>query len=257
MSTPTTDAPTRITPSAAVLRTEATLFGRELGSLFWILLFPTILLVILGAVPSMNEPDPNLGGQRLVDVYSSVAVLLSMIMAALMAMPAVIAGYREAGILRRLRTTPVHPGSLLLAQAGLHALAVVASLVLVLVVGRVAYDVRLPQAIAWYALVVLLATAAAFSMGAVITAVASSARLVQTIGTIVFFPSMFTAGVYFPVQAMQGWLHTVVVSTPMGAASEALNDSLVGRSPDLADLAVMAGWTVVLSLVAVRSFRWE
>jgi ABC-2 type transport system permease protein len=133
----------------------------------------------------------------------------------------------------------------------------VASLVLVLVVGRVAYDVRLPQAIAWYALVVLLATAAAFSMGAVITAVASSARLVQTIGTIVFFPSMFTAGVYFPVQAMQGWLHTVVVSTPMGAASEALNDSLVGRSPDLADLAVMAGWTVVLSLVAVRSFRWE
>jgi ABC-2 type transport system permease protein len=43
----------------------------------------------------------------------------------------------------------------------------------------------------------------------------------------------------------------------MGAASEALNDSLVGRSPDLADLAVMAGWTVVLSLVAVRSFRWE
>jgi hypothetical protein len=31
----------------------------------------------------------------------------------------------------------------------------------------------------------------------------------------------------------------------------------VGRTPDLVDLAVMAGWTVVLSLVAVRSFRWE
>jgi len=244
-------------PTAAVVRTESRLFSRELGSLFWIVLFPTLLLVILGAVPSMNEADPDLGGQRLVDVYSSVAVLLSMIMASLMAMPAVIAGYREAGILRRLRTTPVHPGSLLLAQAGLHALAVLASLVLVLAIGRVAYDVPLPQAIGWYALVVVLATAAAFSMGAVITAVAPSTRLVQTVGTIVFFPSMFTAGVYFPVQAMQGWLHTVVVSTPMGAATEALNDTLVGRTPDVAALAVMAGWTVVLSLVAVRTFRWE
>ena len=132
-------------PTAAVIRTESRLFTRELGSVFWIVLFPTILVVILGSVPSMNEPDPNLGGQRLVDVYSSVAVLLSIIMASLMAMPAVIAGYREAGILRRLRTTPVHPGSPPLAQAGLHALAVLASLVLVLVVGRVAYYVRLPQ----------------------------------------------------------------------------------------------------------------
>lgn len=244
-------------PTAAVIRTESRLFTRELGSVFWIVLFPTILVVILGSVPSMNEPDPNLGGQRLVDVYSSVAVLLSIIMASLMAMPAVIAGYREAGILRRLRTTPVHPGSLLLAQAGLHALAVLLSLVLVLVVGRVAYDVRLPQDIWWYAVVVLLATAAAFSIGAVITALAPSARLVQTIGTIVFFPTMFAAGVYFPVQAMQGWLHTVVVSTPMGAATEALNDAVVGRTPDLVDLAVMTGWTVVLSLVAVRSFRWD
>jgi ABC-2 type transport system permease protein len=56
---------------------------------------------------------------------------------------------------------------------------------------------------------------------------------------------------------MTGWLHAVVVATPLGAAAEALNDSLAGRTPDLVDLAVMVGWTLVLSLVAVRSFRWE
>jgi ABC-2 type transport system permease protein len=73
----------------------------------------------------------------------------------------------------------------------------------------------------------------------------------------VLFPVMFTAGVWLPVQGMSGWLHDVVVATPLGAAAEALNDSLVGRTPDLADLAVMVGWTLVLSLIAVRSFRWE
>jgi ABC-2 type transport system permease protein len=243
--------------TSTVLRTEATLFGRELGSLFWILLFPTILLVIIGMVPDFTTPDEELGGQRFVDVYASVVVILAMIMASVMAMPAVIAGYRESGVLRRMRTTPMHPAAILGAQVGLHALAVLASLVLALGTARVLHDVQLPGSLGWYALSVGLATAAAFSIGALLTAVSSSTRVVQTVGTIVFFPMMFTAGVWVPVQAMTGWLHAVVVSTPLGAAAEALNDSLHGTAPDLVDLAVMGGWTVVLSLVAVRLFRWE
>ena len=31
-------------PTAAVIRTESRLFTRELGSVFWIVLFPTILV---------------------------------------------------------------------------------------------------------------------------------------------------------------------------------------------------------------------
>ncbi|MGY1810716.1 ABC transporter permease [Blastococcus sp. SYSU D00669] len=242
---------------AAVLRAEARLFGRELGSLFWILLFPTILLLIIGAIPGFREADADIGGQRVVDLYASIAVLLAMIMAAILAMPSVIAGYRERGVLRRLRTTPVHPGALLFAQVGLHAAAVLASVVLALGVARLVYGVPLPRHLGWYSLCTLLATAAAFSIGAVITASARSTRIVQTVGTVVFFPTMFTAGVWVPVQSMSGWLHDVVVRTPLGAAAEALNDSLVGRTPDAADLAVMAVWTAVLALVSVRAFRWE
>lgn len=259
MSTATTSPTANPTasPTAAVVTTEARLFGRELGSLFWILLFPTILLVIIGLVPDFTEPDEGLGGQRFVDIYASVVVVLAMIMAAIMAMPAVIAGYRESGVLRRMRTTPMHPAAILGAQVGLHAAAVLASLVLALGTARVVHDVRLPASPGWYAVSVLLATAAAFAIGAVITSVSSSSRVVQTVGTIVFFPMMFTSGVWVPVQTMPGWLHTVVVSTPLGAASEALNDALHGTTPDLADLAVMGGWAAVLSLVAVRLFRWE
>jgi ABC-2 type transport system permease protein len=243
--------------TAAVLRAEARLFAREPGSLFWVLAFPTVLLLVVGLVPSFRELDDALAGQRVIDVYVPVCVLLAMIMAAIMAMPPVIAGYRESGVLRRMRTTPVHPGSLLLAQVGLHAAAVLVSVVLALGAARLAYDVALPADVAWYAVCVVLATAAAFSIGAVVTAVAPNGRVVQTIGTIVFFPMMFTAGVWVPVQAMTGWLHTVVVATPLGAAAEALNDTALGRNPDLVDLAVMGGWTAVLLLVAARAFRWE
>ncbi|NYE35201.1 ABC-2 type transport system permease protein [Nocardioides cavernae] len=251
-------SPTATTsPTAAVVRTEATLFARELGSLFWILLFPTLLLVVIGLVPDFQEPNASLGGQRIIDLYASVVVVLAMIMAAIMAMPPVIAGYRESGVLRRLRTTPMHPAALLGAQIGLHAVAVLASVVLALGTARVVHDVRLPGHLGWYALALLLATASAFSVGAVITAVSSSTRVVQTVGTIVFFPMMFTSGVWMPVQTMEGWLRVTVVSTPLGAASEALNDALQGIRPEVVDLVVMGGWTVALSLVAIRLFRWE
>lgn len=245
------------TATTTVLRTEARLAGRELGSLFWIVIFPTALLLILGAIPSFREPTAELGGQRTIDLYVSIAVILAIIMAAIFAMPSVVATYRERGILRRLRTTPVHPGSLLLAQVVVHGAALVASAVLVLGVGRVAFDVELPRSLPWFTLVGLLTAAAAFAIGATITAVSPTTRVAQTLSTAVAFPSMFTAGLWFPVQAMGGWLHAVVTATPLGAAAEALNDALLGNAPDLADVAVMLGWTGLLALVAVRFFRWE
>ena len=243
--------------TTTVLRTEARLAGREIGSLFWIVIFPTGLLAILGAIPSFREPNVDMGGQRMVDLYVSTAVITAIIMAAIFAMPGVVATYRERGILRRLRTTPVHPGSLLLAQVVVHGAALLLSAVLVLGVGRVAFDVSLPESLGWYALGVLLTAAATFAIGAAITAVSPTTRIAQTISTVVAFPSMFTAGLWFPVQAMSGWLHTVVTATPLGAAAEALGDALIGRAPDLADVAVMLGWTAVLAMVAVRTFRWD
>src|SRR5699024_10095199 len=115
----------------------------------------------------------------------------------------------------------------------------------------------LPRAAGWYTLSLLLAIAASFSIGAVITAVVRTTRALQTLGSIVFFPVMFTAGVWLPVQAMPDWIRDIVTLTPTGAAAEALNDSLLGHVPSLANLAVTAGWTAVLALIAVRTFRWE
>ncbi|GAA1184614.1 ABC transporter permease [Ornithinimicrobium humiphilum] len=247
----------RAAPTAAVLRTEARLFGRELGSLFWILLFPVALLCILGAVPSFREPSADLGGLRVIDLYVPTMIVMSMIMAAIMSMPALIWAYREAGVLRRLRTTPVRPPSLLGAQVLLHGAAVTASSVLVLLVGRLVFDVPLPQALAAYAGAYLLGLLAAFSLGAVATAVAPNARAGTVLASILFFGSMFTAGVWFPVEGMGGALRTVVDLTPMGASVQAMTAALVGDLPQLRDVLVVLVWTVLTGAVSVRTFRWE
>ena len=51
---------TAAAPTRGLLATEARLFAREPGWLFWILLFPSLLLGVLGLVPSFREPDPEL-----------------------------------------------------------------------------------------------------------------------------------------------------------------------------------------------------
>lgn len=247
----------RATPTVAVLRAEARLFGREPGTLFYILLFPVVLLSILGAIPSFREDDPALGGLAVVDLYVPVTVLLSMIMAALMAMPSIVMAYREAGVLRRLRTTPIRPATILVVQVLLHAVTVAGSSTLLLTVGQLVFGTPLPQSWPAYILAYGLALVATFSLGAAITAVSPNARAAAVLGSLAFFGSMFTAGVYLPVQAMGGLLRRIVEFTPLGAASEAMNAAMLGSWPDIQDLLVVTAWGLFLALVSVQAFRWE
>ncbi|MFD6313417.1 ABC transporter permease [Streptomyces nigra] len=243
--------------NTAVLRTEARLLAREPGSLFWILAFPPLLLVILGAVPAFREPQDGLGGLRVVDTYVPVTVLVGMIVAGVQAMPAGLTGYREHGILRRMATTPVRPSALLSAQMLVHALAAVLSALVTLTVGRLVCDVHLPRQPFGYLLALLLAVLAALALGSVIAAVSRTVKIAGAIGTAVFFPTLFCAGVWLPVPSMPDLLADIVVLTPFGAAAQALGDATAGDWPAWSHLGVMAGWAVLLSAAAARWFRWE
>ena len=247
------------TPSAsiAILINETRLVMREPGVIFWVFAFPTLLLVVLGLIPSFREPQADLGGQSTVALYVPVSILLGMIMASLQALPHALSNYRERGILRRLRVTPVEPAQLLAAQIAVYAVASTVSAILVLAVGRLGYGVELPGHMVGYLLAFVLALANTLALGATLAAIAPNTKAVTAISSCVFFPTMFTAGVWLPVQAMPGVLRTVVEFTPMGAGAEALNTAAVGNWPDIVDLAVVTGWSIVFITLAIRYFRWE
>ncbi|MFF9479078.1 ABC transporter permease [Streptomyces sp. NPDC014733] len=249
--------PTVTTAHTAVLRTEAKLFRREPGALFWLLVFPSALLTILGLIPAFREPGAAPGGLRVIDLYVPVAVLLALAVAGVQTMPVQLTGYRERGILRRLSTTPARPASLLMASLLLHAAAVLGSVLLALAVGRLAFGVALPAQPAGYVLALLVTTLAAFALGCALSAVSRTVKAAQTLGTVVFFPMMFTAGVWLPVQSMPETLRHLVEWSPLGAASQALGQAAAGDWPSWSHLGVTGLWAVLLLTVAVRRFRWE
>ncbi|MFJ9388294.1 ABC transporter permease [Nocardioides sp. NPDC101246] len=244
-------------PTVAVIRTESRLSARDRLSLFWVVLFPSLLLGVLGAIPSFRENSADLGGRSLLDVYVPVTVLFSMIAASIMTMPPTLTSYRETGVLRRLGTTPARPSTILLAQVLINAILVTASSVIVIVLAQVVFGTPLPESLVGYVVAYVLALVVSLGIGAVITAVSPNAKTGQVVSMVFFFPSMFTAGVYVPIETFGGTARDIISLTPYGAASNALNDAAGGTFPHLVDLAVMGGWAVVLYLIAVRTFRWE
>jgi ABC-2 type transport system permease protein len=236
--------------------TELKLFLREPLALFFTLVFPPLLFVILGSIPSFHEPHSELGGLRIVDLYLPIMVALSIAMLALNALPQVLATYRERGVLRRMATTPVQPHRVLAAQLVLYLGVILATVVILLAIGRVGFGIALPKQSAAFALSFLLSVLAMFAVGLLVAALAPSGRGAGAIGTVLFFPMLFFAGLWLPRAAMPAVLRRIGDFTPLGAGVQALQDAAVGSWPQPLHLAVMAGWAIVAGLAAVKLFRW-
>ena len=88
--------------------TEIKLFLREPIGAFFTLAFPLMMLFLFGTIYG-NEPSPYFNGYGTVDV--SVPAYTSMIIstAGIMSLTITMSAYREKGILRRLRATPLRP----------------------------------------------------------------------------------------------------------------------------------------------------
>ena len=240
---------------AALVRTETALLVREVIPLLWGAGVPMVLLTIMGL--ASHGPDRSLDGFSLVAVYEPVLIAFTLATFSLQGLPAVLAGYRERGILRRLNATPVGAGRLLGAQLTVNLAVALLSTAGVLVVGRLAFGVALPRQAAGFALAFLLTAAAMLSLGLLVASLARTGRVAAAAGTMLFLGLMFFAGLWIPQAQMPAALRRVGDDTPLGAAVAALRHAMAGQWPSASGLAVLAGYAVVLGLLAYRLFRWE
>lgn len=240
-----------------ITATETKLFFREPIVVFIALGFAPILLVILGLIPSMREPSADLGGVRPINLYLPIIIAMGISLLALRSLSQLFASYREKGVLRRMRTTPVEPGGMLGAQLLMATILSVVTMLVTLAIGRLAFNVRLPRLPLAYLISFLLVALALFAIGLLVASLAPTARSASAIGTLVFFPLAFFAGLWVPRAGMNDVLRTISDVTPLGAGVQSLQDATAGHWPQPLHLAVMLGWTIVAGGLAARYFRWE
>ncbi|MBB4665111.1 ABC transporter permease [Conexibacter arvalis] len=243
---------------ARLTATEWRLLLRDPVSVGFALALPLALLVIFGLPAESREASRDPGGERPIDtVLPSMALVLSFGMLALFTLPYNLAAYRERGILRRLATTPVRPVLLLAAQLAVNLAVATLATLLVLAIGPLALDMALPADPLGLLLALALGAAALFGIGLLLAALVPRTRRIQAIGPLLFFPSLFLAGLWLPKEQMPAILARVGDLTPLSAFRETLQDAWVGDALDPLHLAVMVVWALGAAAVAARAFRWE
>ena len=244
---------------APLIRSEARLFTRDVGNVFFALAFPAIVLVGVGLlIPGMDEVMTDGPGAGLATVMVMVPPVLATAMAtpALTTMPRIIAGYREQGVLTRLSTTPMRPSGVILAQLLIGVVSFLVATVLALLVGALVFDISMPTRPALVALALVLGAVAIFAIGMIIAARAQKASTAQGIAMLVFFPMLFFAGLWTPEPIMPDLAADIATWTPLGAAAQAISAGWLGGAMPWQQLAVLVGYSVLASVIAVRLFRW-
>jgi len=148
----------------------------------------------------------------------------------------------------------VAPRWLLAAQVVVNFVLAVVAMVVIVASATLFYHVPAPAQLGGFVLSALLATAALFSIGLFIAAVAANPAVAAVSGTVLFYALMFFAGLYIPRQSMSPAMRHISDYTSLGAGVHAMLSSMQGAFPPARPL-VMAAWAVVSGLAAVKLFR--
>jgi len=237
---------------------EAKLFLREPIGAFFTLVFPLMMLFLFGSIYG-NKPTPMFDGRGTIDI--SIPAYTAMIIATtgLMAITITLATYRENGILRRLRTTPVSPLVVLAAQVivvfGMTSLG----MLLLVIAGKLVYHVRFDGNAFSVLAGFILSSLSFFGLGFILAGLMPTARTAQVVGMVLLYPMLFLSGAGFPRELLPEGIKKISTFLPLTYVVNLLRGLWIGEtwSQHTTNVIVLAAMLVVGVVISIRTFRWE
>lgn len=176
---------------------------------------------------------------------------------AIMGLGETLADYRDRGILRRLRITPLRPWQILTSHALTHLAMSVLGVILLVTVGALAADLHRPASIGATALAMTASACSMIAIGFLLGALLPTVRTTQAVAAAIYFPAIFVSGALFPREVLPAVAQRIGDFLPMTYAVRSIRQAWTPGTVDEFGLAILAVTTVVGVAVAVRMFRWE
>jgi ABC-2 type transport system permease protein len=232
-------------------------FRFPIAAFFTLALLPMVLL-LLGLVFG-NEPSPSFGGAGFLDVAVPGFIALVIAISAIMSLPMSLTNYRERGILRRYRATPVRPAAILGAQLATHFAMTVLGMLLLILIGRLLFQIRFAGRIFDVLAAFLLGSLSFFSIGMILAGVFPNMRVGTVVGNVLLQPMIYLSGVTIPREVMSKGMQDVIRFNPLTHVATLLQGMWRGDawSQHQTEVLVLGAVLVVAGLLAVRLFRWE
>jgi ABC-2 type transport system permease protein len=237
---------------------ELKIFAREPLGFLSTILFPVLMFVVLGRslggrAASSDRLREFVGAD--LPVFTVTLIALN----AVLSLVTIIAIYRESGILKRLRATPLRPHTILTAHVIVKLIFTCVTLALMAVAGRRFYPI--PLDVPWFsfALALIVSTISILSVGFLVASLVPTARFAQPIGSLILYPMLGASSLFVPISALPAWLQPIAQVLPLTPAVSLLRGIWLGEGwlAHAGDVGGLALVLVISTALSARLFRWQ
>ncbi len=239
-------------------RAEQRLYWRSHELAFFTFIFPLLIYVLLGSVYGDDEIEAEgvTGSEYLLAGVLGYGVAAT----AFAGLAIVLVLRREAGILKRLRGTPLPAWAYVLATLASTIVVFAIEVVALLVLANLMFDVPYPERWISLALALLLGAVAFAALGVALTTVIRSSEGASAVVNVVYLPMAFLAGSFWTPQAYPPVLEAIANLLPLTYFIHLMRDIVLLNEQiwdNWTDVGVVAAWGLFGLVVTVRRFRWE
>ena len=238
---------------------EIKVFLREPMGAFGSIGIPVLLYVVLGRIVGSRSASPAFAASGFSVVHLPVLIALLISVNTVLSLVTIISIYREGGILKRLRATPLRPVTILTTHVIVKLLLTAVTLALMFLVGK-RYPGMSGQ-VPWFSfgVALLICTFSILSIGFVIASIVPTARFAQPMGAVILYPMFAFSGLFVPLALFPPVLQFAAHLLPVTYAVSLLEgiwngDGWIAHGMDVGALLVSF---LVFTAISARVFRWE
>ena len=238
---------------------EIKVFLREPLGAIGTVVIPVLVFLVLSRITNLKLGAPSLTGSGFSRAGVPALVSLLIAVSAVLSLVTIISIYREGGILKRLRATPMRPQTILTAHVIVKLILTAATLALMLLAGKRYFPAGTHVPVFSFAIALLISTWSILSIGFLIASIVPTARFAQPLGAIILYPMFAFSGLFVPIEAFPPALRVVGRALPLTYAVRLLEGIWNGDGwwAHLGDVAALAVFFLLFTGISARVFRWE
>jgi ABC-2 type transport system permease protein len=238
---------------------ELKIFLREPLGAFGTIVIPVLVFVVAGRLLGRGLAPSALAASSFVSVGLPVLASILISVTAVLSLVTIISIYREGGILKRLRATPLRPQTILTAHVLAKLLLTAATLALMVLAGKRYYPVGVHAPLFSFTVALLISTWSILSIGFLIASIVPTARFAQPIGAFILYPMIGVSGLFVPVESLPPALHALSRIVPLTYSVSLLEGIWKGDTwlAHVGDVAALVVVFIICTALSAKVFRWE
>jgi ABC-2 type transport system permease protein len=238
---------------------ETKIFLREPLGAFGTIGIPVLVFIVVGRMVGRGTPSAALAPDSFIGVRLPVFAAILISFSAVLSLVTIISIYREGGILKRLRATPLRPQTILTAHVIVKLLLTAVTLALMFLAGKRYYPIGLHAPLLQFTIALLISTWSILSIGFLIASIVPTARFAQPIGAVILYPMIAVSGLFAPIASLPPGLRALARVVPVTYAVSLLEGIWKGDawSAHVGDLAALVAVFIICTALSAKVFRWE